>query len=398
MRITEVVSTFPPYFGGMGNACLRMSEELMNLGNQVVVYTSLYPKKDYQYPDGLKVNRLKYQLRHGNAMLTIGLFKIKDTDIIHLHYPNYFGAEIIYIVSKIRKIPYVVTYHMDMRGTGIKKYIFRLHKKLFLKLIMEGASRIYVSSSDYAKYSDLSEIKSIQKKINEVALGVDLYRFQPTTQDTDLRKKLHILANEQVIMFIGQLDKPHYFKGVPVLLDAFAKLNNEKVKLVLIGEGDLRKSFELKVKELKIENNVVFTGRVEDEVLNNYLSIANFIVLPSTDKTEAFGMVTLEAMASGKPVIVSDLPGVRTLVEFNRNGLLVEPGNLNALTDVMNQLLNSKSLQSKFGLCGRRIAETKYSWERIGEQLYRSFEQIVGNKPSAINTLDKIYDKIKGEL
>ena len=117
MRVAEVVEP-APYFGGMGNACLRFSVGLLALGNEVEVYTAAVPGKEAADPDGLTVHRLRAQLRIGNAPLLLGLLRISDVDVIHLHYPFYFGAEMIYVLSTVRRIPYVVTYHMDTMGMG----------------------------------------------------------------------------------------------------------------------------------------------------------------------------------------------------------------------------------------------------------------------------------------
>jgi glycosyltransferase involved in cell wall biosynthesis len=243
LRIAEVTATFPPYFGGMGNACLAFSVGLVREGAEVEVYTSRYPDIPYEYPDGLTVHRLRPQFRYGNTPLILGLLRLKSVDVIHLHYPFYFGAEIIYMVSKLRKIPYAVTYQMDMVGTGLLRHMFALHKKLVLKRLMQGAASIYVSSIDYAVHSDLAGIGKIQEKILEVPLGVDIERFTPMAADGRIAERLGIRPADRVIMFVGQLDRPHYFKGVPVLLEAFSRLGRDNVKLVLIGDGDLRPEF-----------------------------------------------------------------------------------------------------------------------------------------------------------
>src|SRR5665811_441685 len=110
MKITQVVANFPPYFGGIGNACMCFSEELLRLGNEVEVYTSNYPKIKYTYPKGLVVHRLNHQFKYRHAALNLGLFKIKNTDVIQLHLPFFFGGEIVYILSRIRGIKYTVAY------------------------------------------------------------------------------------------------------------------------------------------------------------------------------------------------------------------------------------------------------------------------------------------------
>ena len=116
---------------------------------------------------------------------------------------------------------------------------------------------------------------------------------------------------------------------------------------------------------LGVHNDVIFAGKSSDEDLPQYYNLANVVVLPSIDKSEAFGIVLTEAMACGKPVIASDLPGVRSVVEHEANGFLVEPKNENILAEKINLILLSRELRKKFGERSRQIAEEKYDMEKI---------------------------------
>ena len=234
-------------------------------------------------------------------------------------------------------------------------------------MIMNGATRIYVSSYDYAKYSDLAKIKTIQKRISEIPFGVDTKLFKPLRSSSTLRKKLGINANDRVVMFVGQLDRPHYFKGVPVLIEAFSKVNRPRTKLVIVGGGDLQGVYVNQAKNLGIKTKVIFTGSIEYNLINEYFSVASFTVLPSTDNTESYGMVLLEAQATGKAVITSNLPGVRTVVRNNEDGLLVNPNDANDLRDKMRILLDNSDLMQLLGKNGRKKIKKQYTWDRIGQ-------------------------------
>lgn len=376
MKIIEVVANFPPYFGGIGNSCLRFSEELIKRGHEVEVYTSRYPNEPYEYVPGLVVHRLPYQFRYGNAPLTIGLFKIRSADVIHLHYPYYFGAEIVYVLSKLRGIPYVVTYHMDMVGTGLLKHIFRLHRKLFLTRLLKGAERIYVSSLDYAQNSDLAGISEIQNRIVVVPFGVDVTKFLPSARDSKLQGSLGLSPSEKVVAFVGQLDRPHYFKGLSVLLEAFAGLEDQTVKLLVIGDGDMRVTYETEAEALGIATRVVFAGAVDNDQLSHYINLGDFLVLPSIDKTESFGMVLLEAQATSRGVVASNFPGVRSVVVDGRDGLLTKPRDKHDLADKMTYLFENPVLIEQFGQNGRAKVVAQYSWERVTETLSNDLEAL----------------------
>lgn len=369
MKIAEVVANFPPYFGGIGNSAYQTSIGLKNLGNDVTVYTSNYPKKKYKYLNGLIVKRLNYLLRIGNAPLLLGLFKMKKTDIIHLHYPFYFGGEIILLLKIFKGSKYVISYHMDVVGTGLLKYVFKIHQKTIMKLILKNACKILVSSMDYANNSELANIKSIKEKIVEIPYGVELKRFRKTKRDYKFLVKYDLTKNNKFILFVGGMDRAHYFKGIEILLKAFSLAKTSNTKLILIGDGELKNKYMNYAKELGLKDKVCFTGRVADDNLPNFYQICEFLVLPSTDKGEAFGLVTLEAMASGKAVIVSNLPGVRTLVEENKNGLLSIPGSPSDLAKKINYLLSNPQISKQFGKNGRKKVINKYNWDIINKKI-----------------------------
>jgi len=364
MRIAEVVAKFPPYFGGIGNSCLQYSLGLAELGHRVEVYTSGYGDDGRDDLSGLTVHRLKHQFQVGHAPLLLGLLTIRDVDVIHLHYPFYFGAELIYFVSKLRGIPYVLTYHTDLVGKGLYGYVFRIHKKIVRRCILEGASAIFVTSIDFSEHSELCEIESIQDRIVEVPLGVDTRRFVPMERSERVREILGIEQDGMVVMCVGQLDRQHYYKGIPVLLSAFARLECPGAKLVIIGDGDLRESFEREARDLGIADAVVFAGRVDDDLLNDYLSVSDLVVQPSTDRSEAFGMALLEAQAAGRAVIASDLPGVRSHIRDGVDGLLSVPNDPTDLAKKIAFLLRDRALLESFGARGRENS-LSYSWEKV---------------------------------
>ncbi len=365
MKVAVVASPFPPYFGGVGNTAFHNALEIARLGHKVKVFTSNYPKGNFPYPKEIGVERLNYWFKLGNGILTPGLVKLKGFDLVHLHLPYHFGGELAALASKARGIPMVSTYQMDVVGKGWKKRFFKFHEKVFLKSVLGNSKKIIVSSMDYAENSNIKEIfKERKEDVSAIPNGVGLEKFNPKIDCSGLKKKLG-LRNRRVVLFVGALDKAHYFKGVNVLLDAFSKIQEKNALLLVVGEGELKKYYRKKASELGIKERVVFTGRVEEKVLPEFYALADFAVLPSTDKGEAFGLVLAEAMACGKAVIASDLPGVRNLVEKGINGLLVNPRDSIDLAEKMEKLLGNKSMCRRMGKNGRKKAEKEFGWKKI---------------------------------
>jgi glycosyltransferase involved in cell wall biosynthesis len=304
---------------------------------------------------------------------------LNDYDVVHLHYPFYFGSEIIYFISKLRKIKYVVHYHMDIVGKGTTRWVFALHRKIIMPFILKGASKIIVTSKDYLKSSVLKSIPSIKNKIVIVPIGVDTAKFNIRKKSKALLKKHSINKNEKIILFVGGLDKPHYFKGVDILLKAFAKVSSENTKLLIVGDGDSKDTYMQMAKDIGISQRIIFAGRVSDKDLPDYFSICDFLVLPSTDKSEAFGMVLIEAMASGKTVIASNLPGVRSVVSDSINGLLVKPKDVNDLNKKIVYLLTNVKISDQFGKLGRQKVISDYSLLTVNNRLHKILSEVIEN-------------------
>ncbi|NJE77436.1 glycosyltransferase family 4 protein, partial [Thermococcus sp. ES12] len=147
--------------------------ELAKLGHEVTVFTSRYPDEEYEYPDIITVKRFKPLFRIGNAPFIPQLLReIKDFDIVHLHYPFFFGGEFIHFIKKLRNIHYVITYHNDVILPGMLNFPLKFYKTMLMKQILKNAEKIIVTSLDYARNSELWKISEIQEKIVGIPNGV----------------------------------------------------------------------------------------------------------------------------------------------------------------------------------------------------------------------------------
>lgn len=321
------------------------------------------------------VHRLSALIRIGNAGITPSLFKrLHGFDILHLHYPFFGGAEPIALRKFLhRNQALILTYHMDAVGEGIRGMIFKLHSKLLFPRIVARADRILVTSMDYAQSSELAKLKNIFAKIEVHPLGVDLKRFYPGKEKT-LRQEHSVSSDHPVMIFVGGLDTAHHFKGLPVLINALSNLTSLSWYLLVVGEGDLKQSFIEIARHRNLEHRIHFLGSVADEVLPHYYRMADFHVFPSTERAEAFGLVTLEAAATGIPTIASSLPGVRTIVKNNETGLLTSPSDPEQLADTIRLLLEQKNLRKRLGEAARRRAEKEYNWETIINSLLTCYK------------------------
>lgn len=341
MKIAQVVAVYPPYRGGIGNVAEIYTNALRARGEEVDVFT----------PDSFESI-----WRSGHAAIMPKIIgKLKEYDLIHLHYPFYGTTFFTILAAVIFRKPILVTYHMKTKATGWKGWLFRLHRWFLEPILFTLVDRILVSSDEYA-----SAISLTGRHVEVLPFGVDADRFSPGTAD-ELRALHEIPHAHKVILFVGGLDTAHYFKGVSVLLEACAKLSAEDWTLVLVGEeGNGRAYYEEYAHRLGIRDHIRFAGRVLTDALPKYYRMADMHVLPSTDRSEAFGLVTLEAAASGVMSIVSDLPGMRTLVEHGQTGWHVKPGSAEALRDKLEHTLKHDDLRRVMGERARFRIESVY--------------------------------------
>ncbi|MDD3102038.1 MAG: glycosyltransferase family 4 protein [Patescibacteria group bacterium] len=377
MNIAHIVSTFPPYFGGMGNTCYSQVKEFAKRGHNVLVLTPRYGGKKLpaQSPD-FRVIYLKPFLKFGNAaMVPQVTWHLKDFDIIHLHWP-FIGAEFI-IFAKLCgliKKSLVVQYQMDLVDRGWRGIFFKLYSLIFIPLLARAADKILVSSFDYAHYSHIRRyVDRFEKKFIAVPLGVDTSKFYLQPKDEELLKKYNLSYREKIVLFVGGLDRAHYFKGIDVLIKAIADIN---CKLIIVGEGDLKPKYQALTNNLNIKEKVIFAGHVSDEDLPKYYNLADVCVLPSIGRSEAFGLVLVEAMACAKPIIVSDLPGPRTLVQ--NNGFKVKIRDVNDLRQKISLILEDQVLANQLGAQSFKLVKEQYNWPTSVQKLEQIYhEEIV---------------------
>lgn len=356
MVVAHVVCIYPPRRGGIGTVAAEYARRLQDRGIEVRVFEPSNLRPVYAW---------------GNAAFVPSLFwKLRDVDVIHLHYPFYGGEIFAWIASVVWRKPLVVTYHMKTKASGLLGFIFRLHRLLIEPFILRRAKKIFVSSKEYGFETiiPIGTVVSNETRVSILPFGVDTQRFH-VGRDDAFRAAHGIPQDATVLIFVGGLDAAHYFKGVDVLLDACAKLNDPSWHLLIVGSGDRMQNFALQAAALGIATRVHFVGSVPYEDLSRAYRAADIHVLPSINRGEAFGLVTLEAAASGLPSVVSDLPGMRSLVLQNMTGRCVRPGDATALAEALTDLLQQDGRREVMGAAARAMVEERYDIEKLMDTL-----------------------------
>jgi glycosyltransferase involved in cell wall biosynthesis len=388
MRIAQVVSTFPPYHGGMGNMAHSYALGLSRLGHHVEVFCPEFRKVEREIAAPFRIHRLKPRVEIRNSAFLPQLFsRLGGFDIVDLHYPFYGGAEIVYLMKlfKKKRFKLVINFQMDNFGKGITGLFFRLNAAHLTPLILRSADRIIVTSFDYAAHSSAAGIYAdVPNKFTAIPPGVDIDRFKPGNKNILMRDKYSIRNDDKIVLFVGGLDRAHSFKGISFLIESWRDLGLPKAKLLIVGQGDLRETYVRLAAGMGLKNNVIFADPVEDGQLPDYYNLADLFVLPSVNSSEAFGIVLIEAMACGVPTIASDLPGLRSVIRNGKTGFLFETRNSRGLLNAMTRILTDSDLRAQMSIEARSTAVNEYSQVGSWKRLERFYQDLLSH-PGAEN-------------
>ena len=372
MRIAYVSPVFPPLSAGMGTACFYTADKI----GQEHEATVFLANRRVNYQTGhYQIKLFKPWFSFGYADLVPQLFwQLKNFDIIHHYYPYFGVAEFLCFFKKIfyKKIPKIIFhYQMDMVGKGMSKFVNQLHKIFIAPWLFKIADAVFVLSEDYAKNCDIKKYYfKYPEKFYVVPNGVDIDKFK-------IQEEINLKATGKIIFTAQALDKAHFFKGIDVLIEAIKIIDRPDVKLVIAGDGDLKEYYQNLVNKFSVQENVSFLGQISHDQLPKYYNAATLVAVPSVKKTESFSVTAVEAMASCKPVIVSDLPGLRVTPKNNVSGLLVKPGSAKDLAEKILFFIDNPEQALVFGRAARKRAEELYDWDKICEKIEKIYQEII---------------------
>jgi len=378
MHVAHVTATFRPYQGGTGNVCYYQARELARRGHMVEVFTAaMRGAPRTELTDGMRIHRLPALLQIGNAPVLPGLVRaLRGLDLIHLHYPFILGAEMARAAAALYHTPLVISFHNDLIGDGARAAILALYQRASGALTVSGAARICAVSLDHYYASNLGHALEDRRELAvELPNGVDVEHFNPSGPAADLAA-YGIPSSTKVVLFVAALDRAHHFKRLDRLLQAARHLPPD-VWLLIVGDGDLRAGYEQEARALGLAERTVFVGSVEHEAMPPFFRGAHLTVMPSTPP-ESFGLVLVESLACGTPVVAANIPGVRTVVEHGSDGLLVDADNPADLAAAIQRILADDTARQAMGQRGRAKVQTRYAWPVIGARLETIYREVLG--------------------
>jgi len=361
---------YPPVIGGVEGHINLLANGLKEKGIDVEVLVSntraRFERKDI---NGIVVTKVPQLGRLASAPLnpTFPLYlrrMARNFDVLHFHYPNPTG-EISSIFAQLNN-NVVVTYHSDIvRQARLEKLI-----SPFLHEFLEKSNAIVAGSHNYVRSSKV--LSQFKNKCKVIPYGIDLERFALNSKTAEEVVNLRKIYGRSILLFIGRF---RYYKGLHVLIEA---MNSIEGKLWLIGAGPLEKSLYRQVVLRNLEDKVHFLGELADQKVVSHLHACDVFVLPSVLRSEAFGIVQLEAMACGKPVVCTELStGTSFVNQHGKTGLVVPPNDVDALACAINHLLENPEISKEYGREGRKRVEKYFSKERMVEDIIDVYQNIL---------------------
>jgi glycosyltransferase involved in cell wall biosynthesis len=367
MRIVILIYDFPPQvLGGTEIATYSIAKHLVQRGHEVHVVTTWgkgLPRERIE--DGFTVHRSRVIVKPvlGSTSYFIHAYSaVKKINPDLIHAQNISLALYALLIKKTLKKPYVTW----AQGSDI--YLPSRFFRWFYKFNLKNAGAVIAQTSDE---------KGIMQKICDrdimiLPSGIDLGRFSNLSRESS-RSGLQIKKGEKVILFVGKL---HAVKGVNYLIQAMNVIRQKepKTRLILVGDGEERRDLEKLTSSLNLADSVTFVGKVPNEKVPQYMAAADIFVLPSL--SEGFPMVIVEAMASGLPIVTTNVTGLPEIVHNGENGLLVEPKNSVELAEKILLLLQDDELRGDIAQNNRQRAKD-YTWEKVVDNLEEVYQKVV---------------------
>jgi len=384
MRIGMFINYYIPSKGGMETSVINLSKGLRDAGHQVFIFAPNYP--DWEEKDENVYRYKSFSFTYDDYLYVIPVPQIShmedkvrslNLDIIHSHQPFSLGWEATKLGKKL-DLPVVLTYHI--RYEDYWHYVILLPKKISQKIINWVVNR-YCHRCD-AIFAPSSAIKKllfdegIKKSVYIVPSGINIDQFaKDTGKRSEIRAKYDVKDNE-VLLITASRVVPE--KNIDFLVRSFAIIRNTRkdVKLMIVGDGSFREELEALVKELKLEDAVIFAGLLDKEGMIDHYQASDIFVFASLTETQ--GLVAVEAMAAGLPVVAVKASGIEDMIKNGQDGILTDNTEENFAANAI-KLIEDGELRHKMSQCAR-INAPEYSIAPWVNKVVNIYREIIKRK------------------
>jgi rhamnosyl/mannosyltransferase len=377
---------FPPYPGGIENYLRDLLDALAERG--VRCSALVHRKRGAERARGNRTRSRGPAIAYAGVWFTLAfvplapafpillwrLIKHKKPGLLHLHLPNV-SAFWALLLPNARRLPWVVHWHADVPLSEHKwqlRFLYRFYRPLEQQLLSR-ADVIVVTSPRYLVSS--CPLAPWRAKCAVIPLGINAPPRSPETVQAAGRGSEHLR-----VLGLGRLS---YYKGFDVLIRAVAE--TPAVILDLVGDGEERGRLQDLVRKLGVQDRVTLHGQLSDKERQTRLAACDCLCLPSVERSEAFGVVLLEAMAEGKPCVTTSVPGTGMgwVVQDGITGFVVAPGDPVALAGALQRLADAPGLRKTLGKAGRARFLDCFRIERSADQVLQLYRRVLSDRGSA---------------
>lgn len=365
LKVCIVTPTFLPRIGGAEIGIYELSQRLLKRGHYVTLITPRFGEmKTREEIDGIEIYRFPTSRNFGGIFTGLApfykLLPKLNPDIVNMHYivPTGYCST---MVCKTFQIPTV----LSLIGWDVISP--RASARPFMKLLMKNVKRIACISS-YVMQRAL-ELGAPPSRTEVVPFGVDVNQFNPQIDGKSVRE-MYGVRDKTIVLAVQRISPrkavEYLIYAIPIVLRTFP----ETIFFIIDG-GEKMKKLEKMARKLKIADKTIFVDSAPRSMLPKYYAAADIFVLHSL--SEALGLVLLEAMSSGKPVVTTRAGGMIDVVEDGKTGFLVKPKNPTELAKAIGILIKDKQLRKKMGRNGRIKAVKNFSWENIAHRMLKIY-------------------------
>ncbi len=374
MRVLHIYKDYAPVMGGIENhiAELAKAQRAQGIDARVLV-TNTGPQTVESTIDGVPVVKTGRQLNISSAPISLAFYAAlqrmeQGIDITHAHLPYPPGELGHMLLGRSRGL--VLSYHSDI----VRQKMLGTIYSPFLRILLRQSDRISVSNPTYVQTSPF--LARVAEKCRVIPYGIDLSTFSASPARRQAAAEIRAAhAPKPLLLFVGRL---RHYKGLNVLIDAMRAVD---AHLLVVGAGMMEAEWRSQATALGLDQRITFLGDLTDDEKLTLLYAADLFVLPSTNRAEAFGIVLIEAMACGLPLISTELgTGTSFVNQHEETGLVVPPNDPGALAAAINRLLADPTLRQRMSQAALARAQGEFNVTPMAARMYDLYQDVLSAK------------------
>ena len=384
MRIAFFTNCYKPLVNGVVTSIVSLKEAYERKGHETYVFAPQVDgyidqeKNVFRYRSVNLTKKVKYPIAIPLSFRAKKVISEFNPDIIHIHHPFVLSSPAIMYGKKLG-IPKILTLH-----TQYERYAYyiapipeKLTQEAIKRIIFNLAYKIDCITTPSGSMKELIKSYGIKNRIEVIPNAIDLdpFRQKDELKCSEIRKRYNLKEDDKIILYVGRVAQE---KSIDKIIEALAITKRKgisNVRLLIVGGGPAIEELKNLVRSLQIEEQVIFTGEVKNEEIRHYYKIAYLFTIAST--TETFGIVIIEALASGIPVLAVKAPGAVDILTDGLDGLLVDNDNdIEKFANALDKIIREPELRERLSQGALKTSE-RYSIDIVSERMLNLYREVM---------------------